>query len=53
MHENVEDEIGYEATYQKPFNVYQETLRWGEEWIDIPENWRSKLKEIFGGFIDA
>ena len=53
MHENVEDEIGYKATYEKPFKAYQETLRWGEEWIDIPENWRSKLKEIFGDFIDA
>ena len=47
MHENVEDEIGYEANYEKPFKAYQQTLRWGENWEDIPEDWRTKIKEIF------
>lgn len=51
MHENVEDEIGYEANYEKPFKAYQQTLRWGENWEDIPENWRTKIKEIFKDFV--
>ncbi|MEN8194498.1 MAG: AAA family ATPase [Bacteroidota bacterium] len=51
MHENVEDEIGYEANYEKPFNAYQQTLAWGENWEDVPENWRGKIKEIFKEFV--
>ena len=51
MHENVEDEIGYVATYEKPFKAFQETESWGENWEDIPENWRNKIKEIFGDYI--
>jgi predicted ATP-dependent endonuclease of OLD family len=51
MHENVEDEIGYEANYEKPFKAYQQTLAWGDNWEDIPENWRGKIKEIFKEFV--
>ncbi len=51
MHENVEDEIGYEANYEKPFKAYQQTLAWGENWEDVPENWRGKIKEIFKEFV--
>ncbi|WP_448635190.1 ATP-dependent nuclease [Pedobacter panaciterrae] len=51
MHESVEDEIGYTATYEKPFKAYGQIKNWGEEWKDLPENWRGKLKEIFGVFI--
>jgi putative ATP-dependent endonuclease of OLD family len=51
MHENVEDEIGYVATYEKPFKAFQETENWGENWEDIPENWRTKVKEVFGEYI--
>lgn len=51
MHENVEDEIGYEASYEKPFKAYQQTLTWGEQWEDVPENWRRKIKEIFKEFV--
>lgn len=47
MQENVEVEIGYIATYEKPFKAYQQTLTWGKNWEDIPENWRKKMKEIF------
>lgn len=51
MIENVEDEIGYKATYEKPFKAYKETLNWGEDWEDIPENWRDKMSEIFGDYV--
>lgn len=51
MHENVEDEIGYTANYEKPFKAYLETQKWGENWTDIPENWRNKMKEIFSEYL--
>ncbi len=51
MKENVEDEIGYEANSEKPFKAYQQTLIWEDNWQSIPANWRSKLKEIFGDYI--
>lgn len=51
MIENVEDEIGYTATYEKPFKAYQETLKWGEDWENIPKNWRDKMSEIFGEYV--
>ncbi|MDM1098319.1 AAA family ATPase [Myroides odoratimimus] len=52
MNNNVEEEIGYVATYEKPFKAYQETQKWGENWNDIPENWRNKMKEIFSNHIE-
>jgi len=51
MHENVENEIGYEATYEKPFKAFIQTKEWGDNWQDIPQNWRNKLEEIFEDFI--
>lgn len=52
MHENIEDEIGYEApSYEKPLRAYQETLTWGDDWDKVPETWRNKMKEIFGDYI--
>ncbi|MDP2542134.1 hypothetical protein CSC81_12990 [Tenacibaculum discolor] len=51
MEENVEDEIGYIATYEKPFKAYLETQSWGENWTDIPERWRIKMKEIFNEYV--
>lgn len=51
MEENVEEEIGYVATYEKPFKAYNETQKWGDNWDDMPLKWRNKLKEIFGEFI--
>ena len=51
MEENVEDVIGYVATYEKPFKAYTQTKDWGENWQDIPQNWRNKLGEIFEDFI--
>lgn len=51
MNNNVEDELGYIATYEKPFKAYQQTLDWGEKWDDLPENWRNKMSEIFGDYL--
>lgn len=47
MVNNVEEELGYEATYEKPYKSYLKSLEWGENWSDLPENWRNKLIEIF------
>ncbi|HNT81080.1 MAG TPA: AAA family ATPase [Bacteroidia bacterium] len=52
MNENVEDEIGYQANSEKPFKAYQQTQTWTDEWESIPENWRNKLKEIYGDYIE-
>lgn len=51
MIENVEEEVGYIANNEKPFKAFLETEKWGDNWSDIPENWRKKMKEIFGDYI--
>lgn len=51
MCENVEDELGYSAGSEKPFKAYLETKNWGENWDEIPENWRKKIKEIFNEYV--
>jgi len=51
MNNCVEDEIGYVATYEKPFKAFVETQNWGNSWQDVPENWKIKMKEIFGDYI--
>ncbi|MCO6164501.1 ATP-dependent endonuclease [Flavobacterium sp. NRK F7] len=51
MSNNVEDELGYVATYEKPFKAYNQTLAWGENWNDLPENWRNKMTEIFEEYL--
>ncbi|WP_312314771.1 ATP-dependent nuclease [Empedobacter brevis] len=52
MNNNVEDELGYDATYEKPFKAYQHTLNWGETWEELPENWRNKMSEIFEDYLN-
>jgi len=52
MINNVEEELEYIATYEKPYKAYSKTLEWGENWTDLPEKWRSKMVEIFGDYID-
>lgn len=54
MHENVEDEIGYEApSSEKPFRAFKETVSWGSDWDSVPANWKMKMKEIFGEYIPS
>lgn len=52
MNNNVEEELGYNATYEKPFKAYQHTLSWGETWDELPENWRDKMTEIFEDYLN-
>lgn len=51
MHENVEEVLGYQAASEKPFRAYQETLKWGETWDEIPPVWKAKMSEIFGAYV--
>lgn len=54
MHECVENEMGYPpANSEKPYNAYKATLEWGDNWDDIPERWRMKMREIFGDYVPA
>ncbi|WP_300666998.1 AAA family ATPase [Fluviicola sp.] len=51
MEESVEEQIGYTATYEKPFKAFKEAQSWGQAWTDLPEGWRNKLKEVFEEYI--
>lgn len=51
MHENAEDELGYTANSEKPFKAYKRTKEWGENWSDLPQGWRNKIKEIYGDYL--
>lgn len=54
MCENIEDEIGYAApASEKPFKAYQETQKWGDEWTSVNSNWKTKMVEIFGDYIES
>lgn len=50
MNNTVEDEVGYVATYEKPFHAYKQTESW-KNWEAIPQNWRNKMIEIFEPYI--
>ena len=52
MHENAEDELEYTATSEKPFKAFQKTQDWGDNWGDIPQRWRTKVKEIYGEYLN-
>ena len=53
MQECIEDELEYSApTSEKPYKAYEHTLSWGDNWMDIPEKWRVKMKEIFGDYVE-
>lgn len=52
MHECVENEIGYAPpNSEKPYRAYRQTLEWGDAWEGIPEQWRIKMREIFGDYV--
>ena len=52
MHENVELEIGYPPpSSEKPYMAFLESQKWGDSWEGIPENWKSKTREIFCEYI--
>jgi putative ATP-dependent endonuclease of OLD family len=52
MHENIEDVLGYVAPKtEKPYQAYKQTLTWGNEWNDIPAQWRLQMEQIFGDYV--
>ncbi len=51
MKNNVEQELGYAANSEKPFNAYKKSLEWTDNWDDLPENWRIKMGQIFDQYI--
>ncbi len=51
MKNNVEEELNYNATYEKPFKAYTKSLEWGDTWEELPQNWQNKMVEIFGDYI--
>jgi predicted ATP-dependent endonuclease of OLD family len=51
MCEDIEDEVGYKAEYEKPYMAYIESKKWGNTWEDLPNNWKNKMKDIYGDFI--
>lgn len=52
MHEYVEQEIGYPPpSSEKPYMAFLETQKWGDTWEGIPEQWKSKIRDIFGEYI--
>jgi putative ATP-dependent endonuclease of the OLD family len=54
MHENIEDELGYSAPIkEKPFKAYQKTQEWSGDWVNVPEKWKSKMLQIFDGYINV
>jgi len=54
MHENIEDEIGYPApSSEKPYKAYQETQKWGDDWAGVPLEWKAKMVEIFGDYVEG
>lgn len=51
LHECIEDVLGYAPpSKDKPARGYQETLRWGNNWEDIPVSWRTIAEEIFSEY---
>ena len=50
MHNCIEDELGYTApSSEKPYHAYQKVRDW-KSWVDVPENWRNKMKVVFSEF---
>lgn len=48
----LEEVIGYPSPQsEKPFKAYKKTLEWGTNWNDIPSDWRTILRQVFGGFV--
>lgn len=49
----IEEELGYQVpSSDKPFRAYEHVSEWGEEWDDVPENWREKMSEVFSKYFN-
>lgn len=51
MDNNVEEVLDYVANSEKPYTAYKKTITWGDQWEELPEKWKAKIKEIFGDYI--
>lgn len=52
LEECIEDILGYEAPKnEKPYKAYKHVQGWGEAWLDVPSQWRDKIKQIFSGYV--
>lgn len=50
--ESIEDVLGYEApSKEKPYRAFREMEKWGPDWSDVPENWRTCVERVFQGYI--
>ncbi|HGM7034812.1 TPA: AAA family ATPase [Serratia marcescens] len=48
VEECIEDILGYPApTSEKPFNAYQQTLKWGDDFEDIPEKLKAIMQRVY------
>ncbi len=48
LEECMEDLLGYDApSSEKPFKAYQSTCNWGENWEDVPTNFRILMGKLF------
>ncbi len=48
LEECIEDVLGYTApSNEKPFKAYQKTLTWGDNWEDVPVDWRNIVTKLF------
>lgn len=52
LEECVEDFLGYPTpSSEKPFNAYKQTIKWGDNWEDVPEKLRNLLKQAYSPLI--
>jgi putative ATP-dependent endonuclease of OLD family len=52
LHECLEDVLGYPApSTEKPFKAFQCANSWGEKWEDVPEQWRTTMRRVFGDYV--
>lgn len=52
VEECIEDILGYPVpTSEKPFNAYQQTLKWGDGFEEIPEQLKSIMRRIYSSWL--
>ncbi|MGG9094583.1 ATP-dependent nuclease [Klebsiella pneumoniae] len=52
VEECIEDILGYPVpTSEKPFNAYQQTLKWGDGFEEIPEQLKSIMRRVYSSWL--
>lgn len=52
VEECIEDILGYQApTSEKPFNAYQQTLKWGDNFEEIPEKLKVIMQKAYSSWL--